>query len=198
MLFILALSAVYYFYPEKKSTSSQLDSIKVKMSAIRRANFEKTLPKPSREIAFVEPESESLSEAPEPEIDENNEGAAPEEVLATGASIVPDIEGGWKQELKDLLTRLEPEEGESIYNAYSEEVDNYNAETESLQKEKDLATSDAALTKFDAILTEVDQEHDEKLKQILGPHFDEVTNAQHEYMSAVQHLTQEPAAKPVY
>ena len=180
-LFALTLTALYFFN-QKERPVSNLDVVKLKMSAIQRlptatakpalvqqteANvLDESLSEESHVSAL--PDSEEVSEV-ENEDDEYENSEVPWEEIKTG----------WRDHLHNTLSDLDPENGEDIYNAYLAENNNYEAEMAKLE----MNTSDDVQT----LMGQLESRHEEKLKEILGKHYQEVTDQHQQYNSSIQH-----------
>jgi RNA processing factor Prp31 len=188
-LFIIFLVALYNFIPREPSERS-IDSVKIKLSAqkkpevVRKTVIEKIeTAKEEVETVSVEDQSDADFSAPE------------EEAVATAEENVPwdEIQKGWEAEVKEALIRLEPEDGETIYNSYLAEKENHQAEIDALfadnRSMEKSRTPSVVPTEVDEVMTQLDQKHEERLKEILGSHFDEISKKHQEYQESIQHLS---------
>lgn len=195
MLTILFIGSFYYLSPREPELSPAIDSIKIKMGAPKRAEeraltVEKLEEKPATaEVAPVAPTEEAKDEAeaslPEEEAsevsakdNEEDEKADVEEVQWT------ELEEGWNNELKVVLSRLEPREGEAMHVAYMSEQESYQAELEALLNEKKQKTSPDATVEMEQLIAQLDYKHQEKLKDIFGVHY-ETVREHYEYFMEV-------------
>lgn len=181
--FVLFLGLFYYFRDEEV-VRPDIDSIKVKMSAQKRMPTEVKL-------AVVKIPKEIIEETPPaaiPEEDEEQFVSSTEEEQLEHIEEIPwdEIKTGWKDNLKDFLLELDPDQGEAIYNAYLEENDNFEKEIENLTKNG----SENGINKqdLDNLLGQIDARHEDKLKEILGPHYYQVTEQHQHYNSSLQYL----------
>lgn len=178
LLTILFVAPYYYFTHEEEVIKPEIDSIKVKLSG------------PDRTERI-------LTVAPTPVVEEAaREEEAPEEVIPEVADSVEtdlehvqevelsDIEEGWNTELKDMLNRLEPMEGEGIHKSYLAEQESYQAELDALLNEKQQKTTDDAALEVEHLIGQLDSRHQEKLKEILGAHYEAVRDHYEDFMDA--------------
>lgn len=166
-LIALFFVSFYYFWP-KNQEESQIDVVKLKSSALHKTSV------PERAIANTPTINEETI------VETANDKH--EKLVATDSSSV-EADG-----LKEYLVRMEPEDGEEIYNSYVNEKDNFDAEFEALNREKEslyttpegevskklLKSNKAAILEFETLMTQLEQKHFEKLKDILGVYYDEV------------------------
>ena len=187
ILTILFFSGFYYFSSDNEVASnpvrskSQVDSIKVKSSAPDRAErilTSKKVETPAPSTAS-EPDStvgREISSAEEEE-DYTHEDDRVEEVPAT------DLDQAWNHELKDVLNRLEPAEGDNIHKSYMAELESYKTEMEALMSEKQNLGPEAAI-EAEQTISQLDQKHEDNLKEIFGAHYDAVRDHYQEYMQS--------------
>lgn len=172
-LTILFLAPLYYFQHNEVPESPEIDSVKLKMGAPKRAPAEKkasqilAAPAPVKGVEVVE-QPELLTDTPE-------DG---EEVHWN------DLEEGWNTELKDMLGRLEPADGEEIYKNYMKEQETYQTELEALMNEKQQKTSDEAALEIDQLIVQLDNKHQDRLKDILGAHYEAVRDQYQQFMDS--------------
>jgi hypothetical protein len=170
---------------EAKPAGPAIDAIKLKMGAPER------VAPPERLLTVEKPVAPA---APTVEAEETNSRApaeteAPEDDEAAGDAEEPEVqttaEGeGWNDELKNTLTRLEPADGEEIYKSYVKAQENYQAELEALRAEKEQKTSDLAASEVDQLISQLEASHQERLKEILGSHYDAVRDQHQDYLEA--------------
>lgn len=191
-LSILLAGSYYFLTKEEASFSSQvdsIDSIKVKMAANDRDRVERilTVDKPKiveEEAAAAESEvSESVSEEPQIEVSSGAEYGDLEHVEEVQLN---DLEEGWNNELKDMLGRLEPAEGENIHKAYLSEQESYQAELDALMSEKQQKTTEEASQEVEQLIGQLDQKHQDKLKEIFGAHYEAVRDGYETYMDSAE------------
>ncbi len=186
LLTILFVAPVYFLTrtpqgPERPA----IDAIKLKMGAPERAA-------PARAIVDTEIVAKEEIDAPAEEsnyrspADTEVPEAAPEEEAEVPEVATADAASGWNDELKSTLGRLEPAEGEEIYNSYVKEQEAYQAEIEALKIEKEQKTSDLAASEVDQLISQLEGKHQERLKGILGPHYEAVRDQYQDYLEAAE------------
>ncbi len=176
LLTILFAAPVYFLTLEKEMVKPEIDSIRVKLSGPDRTERILTVKEP---VAVAEGSSEDATDV-KPEIGETFDTDL-EHVEEVELS---DIEEGWNNELKDMLSRLEPAEGESIHKSYVSEQENYQAELDALLNEKQQKTTDEAALEVEHLIGQLDVRHQEKLKEILGAHYEAVRDHYEDFMDA--------------
>lgn len=176
VLTLLFAAPVYFFTHEKEVAKPEIDSIRLKLSGPDRTERILTVKEP---VAVPEGSSEEATEI-EPEIGDSVETDL-EHVEEVELS---DIEEGWNNELKDMLNRLEPADGESIHKAYLSEQETYQAELDALLNEKQQKTTDEAALEVEHMIGQLDVKHQEKLKEILGAHYEAVRDHYEDFMDA--------------
>ncbi len=187
LLTILFAAPVYLFTREsEKPEGPAIDAIKLKMGAPDRAVPPTPIPDVETPVSapVVAPVEESNSRAPadveDPEeASAEEEGEVPEVIAAEPAS-------SWNDELKSTLGRLEPAEGEAIFNSYANEQKIYQAELDALKTEKEQKTSDLAASEVDQLISQLEGKHQERLKGILGPHYEAVRDQYQDYLEAAE------------
>lgn len=194
---IIALSILiagsYYFLTKEETKVSgrqvdSIDSIKVKMAANDRDRVERILtvdkPKlnPDEAGSSVSSPDES-SEEPQGEVSSGAEYGDLEHVEEVQLN---DLEEGWNTELKEMLGRLEPAEGENIHKAYLSEQESYQAELDALMSEKQQKTTEEASQEVEQLIGQLDQKHQEKLKEIFGAHYEAVRDGYESYMDSAE------------
>jgi hypothetical protein len=182
--FILFM-ATLFFIGSRMNREVVTDTIDTKVSAIRRetpltrdmlakGNFEDR-----EEIQEQERVSEDDSEPAYAVVEEQ----AP---LIESVSIADnEIEEEWHQELKNLMIRLEPEEGEAMFDAYVKEVSAHKAELAALSGE--------GVEMSDELLNEINRKSEARLDEILGTHSEEVNQFLGEFVDAVKQQNRAPA-----
>ncbi len=195
-LFIVFFLALYTFLPRRQKGVT-IDSIKTKLSAIQNS-------RPlQKQMALTQIQSKNNDETSDAEVEpeiSSNEDEAEIQVAQASDSSVPweELQKGWENDLKDTLIRLEPEDGEVIFNAYLQEKENHQTELDNLFQDKSAgvdktrAPSDVP-SDFDQMVGQVDQKHQERLKEILGAHFDEINKRHDEYEESIQHANRDNA-----
>jgi|GEM_PF-1621723 hypothetical protein len=184
-LTILFFSAIYYLNKGPEDTNSNADTLVLKQSAPDRAERILTVDKPkvlpdSEEVVSDLQQNDTQDETEEEVSDSDEEMDRAEEVQ------ISEIEEGWNSELKSVLNRLEPVEGDSIHKTYLEEQQNYQNMLDNLMNEKGLKTSNEATLEVDQLITQLDQKHQERLKEILGTHYEAIRDQYEEYIENSQ------------
>lgn len=186
ILFLILLVALpyYYFSQEESPVSSQVDQVKLKLGAPNRIEDDRMLtstPEDTETEEMPASEDEAISdEEPQPEAvpSEDTDVRQEEEVQLN------DLEEGWNKELKEMLNRLEPADGEEIHKAYVQEQENYQAELDALLNEKSQKTTDEAVHEIEQLVAQLDQKHQERLKDVLGAHYEAVRDGYEAYMDS--------------
>ncbi len=176
LLTILFVAPAYFLTYEKEVPKPDIDSIRVKVAAPDRTERILTVKEP---VPVPEETAEEVTEG-KPEVSDSIETDL-EHVEEVELS---DIEEGWNNELKDMLGRLEPAEGESIHKTYVAEQESYQAELDALLNEKQQKTTDEAALEIEHIIGQLDIKHQEKLKEILGAHYEAVRDHYEDFMDA--------------
>lgn len=184
-LTILFFSAIYYLNKGPEDTNSNADTLVLKQSAPDRAERILTVDKPkvlpdSEEVVSDLQQNDTQDENEEEFSDSDEEMDRAEEVQ------ISEIEEGWNSELKSVLNRLEPVEGDNIHKTYLEEQQNYQNMLDNLMNEKGLKTSNEASLEVDQMITQLDQKHQERLKEILGTHYEAIRDQYEEYIENSQ------------
>jgi hypothetical protein len=183
-LTILFFSAIYYFNQEPTITDSSADTLIIKQSAPDRAERILTVEKPK-----LVPESDEI--VSDLQVSETSKEEEAEEATEEGENLdgaeevqISEIEEGWNSELKSMLNRLEPIDGDHIHKTYLEEQQNYQAMLDNLMNDKELKTSTEAALEVDQLMTQLDQKHQERLKEILGTHYESIRDHYEEYLES--------------
>ena len=195
---ILCLSflALYYWLSPEEKAVSEIDIVEIKQSATRRSLPEpepvKLAPPPKIiETASRGVDSSSLIE--ERAADEYRVSDLPqtdddyyEDDQLVHQDEVPwdEIRAGWRDQLKEMLYELDPVNGESIYAAYQAETNAYESELENITGTQTPET--------EYLMGELEARHQEKLRQIFGPYYRDVTDQHSHYNSSIQHLNRSP------
>ncbi len=188
LLTILFVAPVYYYQTRDNTPVPEIDSIKVKASAPDRVERILTVDNPvlnqeessSTEVSASDGDQESEEEVTDEESSENSREPAVESVQLN------DLEEGWNNELKNMLLRLEPADGEDIHKTYLDEQDSYQAQLDALMNEKHQKTSEEAAAEIDQLIYQLDQKHQDRMKEILGAHYEAVRDYYEEYMDSVR------------
>lgn len=192
---IIALSILiagsYYFLTKEETKVSRhvdsIDSVKIKMSANDRDRVERILtvdkPKLNPEEAASASAPESSSDEPQGEVSSGAEYGDLEHVEEVQLN---DLEEGWNTELKEMLGRLEPAEGENIHKSYISEQESYQAELDALMSEKQQKTTEEASQEVEQLIGQLDHKHQEKLKEIFGAHYEAVRDGYESYMDRAE------------
>lgn len=191
LLCIISAAFIYNILPQPEGLT-QIDQIKTKMAAARG--------RPDVTQSAIHRVSASIVQEPvvteAPTISEN---AAVSEIEPNGSEIahideVPwdEIKQGWKNDLKEFLMEVDPDNGEEIYNAYQEESESFEAEIDSLSREAEKAAKEAKQD-FETLIGQLEVKHEEKLKEILGAYYSDVTDRHQQYNSSIQYMTRSDA-----
>lgn len=183
LLTILFFAPIYYFTrsetPETP-TSEKIDSVKLKMGAPDRHERELTVDKKQvRAPAVVETPKEEVTEVSQNDVIEENAHDFQQAHWT-------DLEEGWNNELKDMLLRLEPADGEEIFQRYTKELEAYQAELDALMNEKQQKETDEEALEVDQMIVQLDAKHQDRLKEILGAHYDAVRDQYQLYMDSAE------------
>lgn len=183
-IFLVVLGGLYFFNPKEEAVNN-LDIVKLKASSIKRlptadtsrAVTTHTIVAPSETQVQDEnlaPESH-VSELPDDEVAEVEN----DDDLAADADVPwEELKNGWREQLHTVLSDIDPENGEDIYSAYMTENNAYEAEMAKLE----LRDSDDVQT----LMGQLESRHEERLKEILGKHYQEVTDQHQQYNSSIQ------------
>lgn len=183
LLAILVALPFYYFTKDKTTRpDDRIDSIKLKMGAPNRTKEVKVVDL----VADVNSADDELQKDAISDIADDEQSEAGPSMLAANEDEVEvnDIEEGWDAELKEMLDRLEPAESESIYKAYTQEKEAYQAELDSLLSEKNQKTSDESVREIEELVSQLDLKHQDRLKDILGAHYEAVRDGYEAYMES--------------
>ena len=192
------LSAFYYFAPRsnEETANIKIDQVKVKMGAPERkaASSERVLTVREKnkvggnaaQAPKIDEDSQDFQEEPvdnyEEESYEEQDSAVEEDSEADlpVESTMSDFEEGWNGELLNILGRLEPYEAESLHKSYLQEKEAYHKGLEAMLNEGQ--NSPEAAMELEQIQAELDHQHQEKLRNILGPHYEAVMDQYQQYM----------------
>lgn len=185
LLSILLAGSYFFFTKEETKTvrrEESIDSIKLKMSAQDRDRAERllTLEKPKE---LPQSEDSASTERPEGEVSYGAEEGDLEHVEEIQLN---DLEEGWNAELKEMLNRLEPAEADNIHKAYLSEQESYQAEMDALMSEKQQKTSEEAVLEVEQLISQLDQKHQDKLKEIFGAHYEAVRDGYQSFMESAE------------
>lgn len=111
---------------------------------------------------------------------EDSEADLPQETSMT------ELEEGWNGELLNILGRLEPYEAEALHKSYLQEKEAYHKGLEAMLNEGQ--NSPEAAMELEQIQAELDHQHQEKLKTILGPHYESVMDQYQQFMEVTSQL----------
>lgn len=192
LLTLISAAFIYNLLPQPDGVT-EIDQIRTKMAAARQRPDEPTPAVHRVTAALVE---ESIEIENEPAISEvaatSESESANDEIAHLDEVPFEDIKQGWRSDLKDFLIEIDPDNGEDIYNAYMEEAESYEAEIDALAKEQDKAGSEAKQD-FDTLIGQLEVKHEEKLKEILGNHYSEVTDRHQQYNNSIQYMNRSDA-----
>lgn len=185
-IFILTflLVAPFLYFRESKNTSSepQIDAIKTKMGAPERVAPDRILTLKPSETPAAPADSEAGTEVVADASASSDDEADLEHIEEVS---LPDLEEGWNTELKSMLSRLEPVDGENMFNSWKSEQESYQAEMDALMSEKQQKTGEEGL-EIDQMIAQLDEKHQAKLKDILGAHYEAVRDHYDQYMESAQ------------
>ena len=188
---IVSAGFIYQILPQPEGVA-QIDQIKTKMAAVRRQNEEIRPSALHRITAAVQSNREA-------QVSTVSDSAVTEELVPDSAEIahtdeIPwdELKQGWRTDLKDFLIETDPDAGEEIFNAYLEESDSFEAEIDALSKEADKAAKESKQD-FENLIGQLEVRHEEKLKEILGSYYSEVTDRHQQYNSSIQYLNRSDA-----
>lgn len=193
-LLFISFLALFFYFSSPEEQGSEIDIVQLKLSATQRLPSElaprKKIHPPKIVVAEVKkPEANELterldeasqvSELPEDDYAYDDEQLTHEEEIPWD-----EIREGWRSHLRDLLYDLDPQNGEAIFSAYQAESNAFEAEMESLTQNQ---SGD-----MDILLGQLENRHEEKLKDILGPYYRDVTDHHQQYNSSIQYLNRSP------
>lgn len=177
-LTILFIGIIYFMKEEVEVATipEKIDSIEVKSSAPKRIERRPLSEVVAQETIDTDAETEVISEerATEIQVSESPDLEHVEQF--------EDLEEGWNNELKEMLMRLEPVDGEEIHKNYVSEQASYQAEMESLLSEKQQKTTPEATFEVDELINQLDEKHQSRLKEILGAHYEAVKDGLETFM----------------
>lgn len=192
LLCLISAAFIYNILPQPEA-GPQIDEIRTRMAASR------TRPDEVARPAIHEVAAAIVEEAPAERKIAISEEAAVTEIEPDGSEIayadeVPweEIKQGWKNDLKNFLLDADPYRGEEIYNAYLEESDSFEAEVDALNKESEKAGAEAKQD-FETLIGQLEVRHEEKLKEILGNFYSEVTDRHVQYNNSIQYMNRSDA-----
>lgn len=179
LLTILLASPVYYFTHEDEVIKPEIDSVRLKVSGPERSD---------RILSVKEPVAVAKAAAPEEiaEVKTEVSDSIESDLEHAEGVELSDIEESWNNELKGMLDGLEPAEGESIHKSYLSEQESYQTELDALLNEKQQKTTDEAALEVEHLIGQLDVKHQEKLKEILGAHYEAVRDHYEDFMDASQ------------
>lgn len=190
VLTLLFLAPLYFFNKEEKTGAPEIDSIKVKISAPDREERLLTTDKPLQPRTPSTTTEESSSALSEEVTDNQN---TPEvsstfsDLEHAGEVELRDLEADWNSELKEMLLRLEPMDGEEIHRSYLQEQENYQTELNALLDEKQQKTDEQEIVEIEYMIGQLDFLHQEKLKEILGAHYDAIRDHYDYFMESTSY-----------
>jgi hypothetical protein len=188
---LISAGFIYQILPQPEG-EPQIDQIRTRMAAAR-SRPDEVKPSLHRITAAL------VEEQPESEVNSISENAVtaelePDTTELAHADDVPweDIKTGWRNDLRDFLIDTDSERGEEIYNAYLEESESFEAEIDALAKEQEKAGIEAKQD-FENVIGQLEVRHEEKLKEILGNFYSEVTDRHQQYNTSIQYLNRSDA-----
>lgn len=190
LLCIISAGFIYQILPQPEGIA-EIDQIKTKMAAARS--------RPDEIRPAVHRITAGVQESEEAQISTVSDSAVTEDLGPDSASLqhtdeIPweDLKAGWRTDLKEFLIETDPDNGEEIFNAYMEETDSFEAEIDALSKEADKAGKEAKQD-FENLIGQLEVRHEEKLKEVLGNYYSEVTDRHQQYNSSIQYLNRSDA-----
>lgn len=191
ILCLISAAFIYNILPQPEGTP-QIDQIRTKMAAVRQQS-ETVRPALHRITAAVEQETHLVDPS---SISESAAVAelAPDQTEIAHTDEVPweDLKNGWRNDLKEFLIESDPDQGEEIFNAYMEESESFEAEVDALNKEAEKAAKESRQD-FENLIGQLEVRHEEKLKEILGAYYSEVTDRHQQYNSSIQYMNRSDA-----
>lgn len=194
VLFIFFFGLFHYFStPEQPADPSEIDSIKVKMSATKRTPSQilprAALPKLAEAPVQTEliEEDDQVQEEPTEHYDDEDQLAHVEEIPWN------DIKAGWKESLQEYLGQLDPVYGEDIYKAYQEENSSYESEIEAITRAGEENGADPQ--EIDHLVGQLEVKHEQRLKDIFGHYYKEVTDFHHQYNTSLEYYSRTPGSR---
>ncbi len=188
---IISAGFIYQILPQPEGVP-EIDQIKTKMAAAR-SRPDEVRPAVHRITAGV------VNENVEAEVSTISDSAVTEDLGPDSAALahtdeIPweDLKQGWRTDLKDFLLDTDPENGEEIFNAYMEETESFEAEIDALSKEADKAGKEARQD-FENLIGQLEVRHEEKLKEVLGNYYSEVTDRHQQYNASIQYMNRSDA-----
>lgn len=188
----LSFLALYYWFSPSEKAESEIDIVEIKQSATKRAlpvsEPVKLAPPPAevnsgRSLGLLSDRMANEARVAEPP--EPDDSYYDDQELAHHEEIPWDeIRSGWRDQLKEMLFEMDPVNGESIYASYQAETNAYESELENLAQSQSSET--------DYLMGELEARHHEKLRQIFGPYYRDVTDQHSHYNSSIQHLNRSP------
>lgn len=192
LLCLFTAGLVYQILPEPEERP-EIDQIRTKMAAAR-ARPDELKPATQRMTAALVDDG-----IPEREVHLISDSAVTAELEPDGSQFshaeeIPweEIKAGWRNDLRDFLIDADTERGEEIYNAYIEESESFEAEVDALAKEAEKAGKEAKQD-FENVIGQLEVRHEEKLKEILGNYYSEVTDRHQQYNTSIQYLNRSDA-----
>lgn len=184
LLCLISAAFIYNILPAPEA-GPQIDEIRTRMAASRaRPDESRTAIHKVSSAGFLEPTS---NDAVISTVSENavTEEEGPESDLAQNDEVPwEDIRNGWRTDLKEFLIESDPDRGEEIFTAYMEESESFEAEIDALNKEADKAGKEAK-GDFETLIGQLEVRHEEKLKEILGNYYSDVTDRHQQYNASL-------------
>ncbi len=170
------LTSSYYLFSPRADRSEELDSLKIGLSAPKR------LPKSIEKVALEVQEGPLASEAALKEI-EKAEGEADladseegKQIEHTEEVAPVDHEKNWLDELSQIITGLEPEFGEEMFDAYVSERGSFQAGLDELVRENQKNQD------IDDMIANLENQHEERIKEIFGQHYETIKEQQNKFL----------------
>ncbi|MFL5783940.1 MAG: hypothetical protein ACJ76H_04960 [Bacteriovoracaceae bacterium] len=186
LLTLISAAFIYHLLPEPESTS-QIDQIKVRMAANRHQPAAPEAAVHRITAALVQDNTQNEIETVAVSDEAVTSEIEPNEVAQTDEMPLDELKQGWRSDLKEYLVEVDPDNGEEIYTSYMEEADSYEAEIDALAKEADKAGKESKQD-FETLIGQLEVKHEEKLKEILGSHYSDVTDRHQQYNNSLQYM----------
>lgn len=193
LIALISAGFIYQILPQPEGVP-QIDQIRTKMAAARASRPEEEVrPALHRITAALDEEKAPVVVN---QISENAVTAElqPDETELAHTEEIPweDIKSGWRNDLRDFLIDVDSERGEEIFSAYMEESETFEAEVDALSKEAEKAGNESKQD-FENLIGQLEVRHEERLKEILGNYYSEVTDRHQQYNNSIQYLNRSEA-----
>ncbi len=191
---ILILSTIFFiaFYSFRNNSFHPLqktDSVKMKQGAPKRGETQAKKEIRSKIVPNVEKTSTEDSGQEDSNEISYEESAVQNSQKDAGRKISAEIEKvethdekelpkelKWDDELAQVLDEVDPENAEEIFKSYIEQKQNFEASLQNLVREENDHQD------IEYLISELEMEHEERLKEIFGPHFDQIKEHQSNFL----------------